>query len=800
MYKNIFILFYIAVSSSLIYSQDVSPKDSINLLIKNEKTDSIRFRHIYNAIAHIGQLTQTEVLDFHSQGLTLCKQIEDKNILLSHYNNTAMNLYYRGHIEPALNMFKTLENLSRKYNNLNFIVKAKFGLVEYEYDNGNKNGALNILHSLEKELKNQDASELKSILYNKLASIYRDIGEHRKAINYLNASNNLYPQNTINRKVFSNYTTLGRIYRFMGDNDSARINYKIAQSLAISMEDEQALATVLNNLGNIEHISGNYEDAIENYMRSLKVKEKYGNARGTAIAYHNIGAIKYDMKSYYEAIKDFEKSDELGNKINFKSINIYNKQKIGNCYRELSDIDKALEFHKDALAQAINIDFTNGILEAHQNIGTDQLMLNNFDDANVHLLRGLKLAREVGSKPFESSILVLIAKSYLKDERTNHSNQSKLNDDSSLNDHNVESYLLRAKELADEMNNVDSKKLALEGLNLLYSKTNRNRDNVAILKEQLSLKDSLFFKERTQAIADWETKYATAEKEKEIIQLEIEQKESKARVKFWSVISLLLLLIISVGTYLFLQLKQAREKLQLQNDALNELNQTKDKFFGIIAHDIRNPIIALESVDEQIDYYLKKNEIDKLTNIGGLVGKTARHLHSLLDNLLNWALLQTRSIPFNPEKIRPSEIVNDIIDMVQANLLLKNQTVKSYIAPDLMIVADLASFSTIFRNLISNAIKYSQEGQVVEIRSYLKDKATFFTIKDNGVGIEKKVLNKLFTLEKRSLKGTKGEKGTGLGLVLCKEMVELHQGSIKIESEVGIGTTVTIEFPQKIQI
>jgi len=490
-------------------------------------------------------------------------------------------------------------------------------------------------------------------------------------------------------------------------------------------------------------------------------------------------------------------TNQIGYDINYKPIIVYNEQKIGNCYRELSDINIALEYHKNALKIAREIKFDNGIIEALQNIGQDNIILNNFEVADRNLVEALSMAKKSGSKPFESSILVHISNSYLKNKKLRDLKDESIADNSALSK-NVESYLLRAKELADEMQNVDNQRLALEGLNQYYNTTKQHRKNVKIMASLLSLKDTLFLKERTEAIADWETKYETAEKEKEIIKLEVEQKVSKARVKLWSIISFLLLTIIAIGTYLFLQLKKARLELQSRNIKLKELNQTKDKFFGIIAHDIRSPIVALESVDEQMNYFLEKNKIEKLTNLGSLVGRTARHLNNLLDNLLNWALLHTKNIPFNPEPIIVNDIVSEVAQVMQVNLEIKRINLEVNIPSETTINADYPSLSTVFRNLISNAIKYSQNDSKISIGYSVKGNRNYFEIKDQGLGISEEKIKALFTLDKKSQKGTMGEKGTGLGLILCKELVELHGGEIKINSSIGNGTTVTFYIPNEL--
>jgi len=769
------------------YAKVTPQKDSIDVLISIETVDSVKLNHIFYAISNLGLKDEKEIMSYFKVGEKICLQSNENVQLFRLYLNTAAILYFSGNVDSAYEMYSKVKNLALTDGNVDIVARANLGLNEFYFDKGEKEKAKTLLFENVKNLKGKIDKRTLSSTYNRLSVIYRDASQFDKAIQFISLAIDLQSKDEISRTSFGNYSSLGRIYRFMGNNDSAKIAYKKAEDISIEMNDELALSTILNNLGNLEHISGNYDSAVEYYLRSLKIKEKFNNQRGTAVAYHNIGAIKFDMKAYQEAILDFEKSNIIGENVNYKPIVVYNEQKIGNCHRALGNVSEALKNHQKALNLSKEIGFKNGTIEALQNIGEDYILLKNFALADLNLIEGLKMAKEAGSKPFESALLVLLSKSYLNNNDRNNTDQ-KILDNTALNNKDIESYLLRAKELADEMNNVDSKKLVLEGLNLYYTKTNNPKKNVEILKQQLSLKDSLFSKERTQAVADWETKYETAEKEKEIIQLEVEKEASKARTKFWSIISFLLLTIISIGSYLFLKLRQARSKLELQNSELKELNLTKDKFFGIIAHDIRSPIVALESVDDQMNYYLKKNNIEKLTSLGGLVGKTARHLNSLLDNLLNWALVQTKNIPYNPLEIDLNNLIEDTLSLFQANLELKQIDVVKNIDINLSVQADEAALSTILRNLISNAIKFSNKKGKLFI-TVLKEKGKIsFSIKDTGVGISKSKMDQIFTLENRSQKGTLGEKGTGLGLVLCKELIELHEGQISVESVEGQGT------------
>lgn len=196
-----------------------------------------------------------------------------------------------------------------------------------------------------------------------------------------------------------------------------------------------------------------------------------------------------------------------------------------------------------------------------------------------------------------------------------------------------------------------------------------------------------------------------------------------------------------------------------------------------------------------MDFYLQKDDKEKISRVSRQVGKTARQLNSLLDNLLNWALIQTGVIPFHPEILPLHKQVEEAVGLLSASAANKGVHIQHQIDPDFKIIADASGFNTIIRNLLSNAIKFSNKSDVIEIFASKKNQWAEITVKDSGIGMEKNIIDQLFSLEKKSKKGTSGEKGTGLGLVLCKELIELHKGHLSIESEVGVGSMFSFTIP-----
>jgi signal transduction histidine kinase len=248
-------------------------------------------------------------------------------------------------------------------------------------------------------------------------------------------------------------------------------------------------------------------------------------------------------------------------------------------------------------------------------------------------------------------------------------------------------------------------------------------------------------------------------------------------------------LLARINTHL--ELKRSREELK-------QINDTKDKFFSIIAHDLKNPLSAIIMSS---DFLLDKTDfIDKEKRDRALktVSNSAHKLHRLLDNLLTWSRTQTGSIRFNPERLNLKRIVEETINFLSENAKKKNIDIHATVDETIEITADLNMCMTIIRNLLSNAIKFTNSGGTVNIEAEQKEKFVEIAVVDNGVGISPENIEKLFRIDMNfSTKGTSSEIGTGLGLSVCKEFVGKHGGKIWAESDIDNGSTFRFTLPLK---
>jgi PAS domain S-box-containing protein len=244
------------------------------------------------------------------------------------------------------------------------------------------------------------------------------------------------------------------------------------------------------------------------------------------------------------------------------------------------------------------------------------------------------------------------------------------------------------------------------------------------------------------------------------------------------------------------ELRDLNEQLVQSEQRLIELNSKKDKFFSIISHDLKSPFNSLLGFSSQLQESLDDFNREEIKKYTGFIFDASKNLYSLVQNLLNWALIQRGKEKFEPVEINIKDFVNQCLSVLLGNAVNKKIMIKNEVDEAHFVVADEGMLSSIFQNLISNAIKYTNLGGEISILSKAYNRSIEISVSDNGVGMDDEALQKIFKIElKHSTAGTAGEQGTGLGLILVKELVERNQGKISVESKVGKGTTFTFSLP-----
>lgn len=566
-----------------------------------------------------------------------------------------------------------------------------------------------------------------------------------------------------------------RIYLKLGDTEKA-LEYAV-KALALSREfnNPESIAYELAALTSIKRRMGLYEESLIHLTEADSIYRSLNFTRNIAGGQRQFAQIYELMGDYNLAEAAYFKAYEVTKETTYKGY----LELIGlvDLYLKTEQLDKAETTLTDLMSEESNdTTFLATMLRLKGNLqfkkGQYESAIQTLEQANGYYTI------------FESYELVakndlIISKAYAAINQT----------DKAIN--------LAEKTLVNTMNFEDATGIKENYLNLseIYEKAGQTDKALTNYKQYHFYTDSLYTADAQSKLKEEQVRQNiyTYQEEKEAAEREADLLSTQN--KLYLALATALLVILLVGSYLFIQLRKTRQKLEEQNQKLQRLNQTKDKFFGIIAHDIRSPIVALDGVGQQMNYYLKKEKFDKLLKISGLVDSTAKRLNALLDNLLSWALLQTGTIPYHPKAIPLHETTSDIFSIFKPLADLKNINLVNNIQTDLEVFADDSALNAIIRNLISNALKFTPEGGMVSIATQEIGDKVEIMVNDTGTGIDAERLKKMFTLERKSTKGTGGEKGTGLGLILCKELVELNKGTIKVESEVGKGTRFTFSMP-----
>ncbi len=244
--------------------------------------------------------------------------------------------------------------------------------------------------------------------------------------------------------------------------------------------------------------------------------------------------------------------------------------------------------------------------------------------------------------------------------------------------------------------------------------------------------------------------------------------------------------------------KLAEEEIKIQNEKLLKINAEKDKFFSIIAHDLKSPFQGLLGMTELMADGSEEFTSENWVQNSKMLNRAAHNVYSLLDNLLEWSKVKRGLIDYTPNKLDLFKIVSKSIDSISDRALQKKITIENEIDSTLKVFADDRMILTVLRNLISNAVKFTKSGGKVTIKSErLSNGKIEISVADNGIGIAEENIEKLFKIEEkvRSL-GTEGELSTGLGLLLCKEFIDIHGGVIWVESKENIGSTFSFCLPE----
>jgi signal transduction histidine kinase len=568
----------------------------------------------------------------------------------------------------------------------------------------------------------------------------------------------------------------GLSYAQKGLELSIKLNYKFGMGSAYKV------------LGINFYRMGIYDAALDNCLKAIGISKEIKATNLLCRSYNNIGLVYFARLEYVKAGNYMLKGLKIANELNDITEQSRILHNIALVEFEKGNINLALKYHLNSLnkAQIIN----NLMLTGYNfcSLSKCYIKLIKYDSAKVYLEEGIRIFKKM-----DNPNLIAMAYNQYADLFTHTKDYSKTLE-----------YANMAYKIGESIGN---KYMRMESSDLIAKAYLGLKDYENSLKYRTryyEFSDTMKNESNIKSIAYIEAKFEYDKQLKDLNQKKEKEINHTAFVAKVAIIIALLLLLVSLVLSLFYRLKSKtniilieKNKVILElNHKLNNINITKDKFLSIIAHDLRSPFNVIMGFSNLLYEDVREKNLENIEAYSEAIQNSSQRTMDLLKNLLEWARLQTGGMGFNAEFVEIVGVINNAAELLADVANQKSISILKELPANAPLIADKEMISMIIRNLISNAIKFTNQGGKIILSVEKKQNEIIIAVKDNGIGIAKSNIEKLFKIEESySTKGTQNEQGTGLGLILCKEFVEKHGGKIWVESEVGIGSVFNFSIP-----
>lgn len=579
----------------------------------------------------------------------------------------------------------------------------------------------------------------------------------------------------------------GKLALVAVNHDSVVILLNKADQLAKKDHNLHQSNQILILRGLNEFYLGNYELAIDIYYQALFLTEESKDSMLIAKVYHNLGMIYDEFEDYDQAIDYFQKSLVFSQSVKDETLIAKTYQNIAISYQNKQDLKTAIEYNKKANEIAVRINDTQILIDVTNNFGTIAYEQKKLDESYAYYVKALELYLSI--KDFQGVAMAYnnIALVYL----------DKKDYEASL------SYFMKSLNLATELKMNDFIGDIYGNLTVYYEEIKDYKLAFTYYDKYSTMYDSLVGERKTKMIRQIQAKYQLNSKTKELEELKLKNKSqlrdidsAKSIQVYLFSITLLALVLMIATVYLLRKEKNLASELKLKTIELRNLNVSKDKFFSIVAHDLKNPFNALISYTSVLKSDLEFFSKDELRQIISDLNQASENGFNLLQNLLVWSRSQTNRILIYKTNFILMDVIEQVRALVDLNLITKQQQLVVEVDPKLIVFADKDMISTVLRNLIFNALKFSAKGTEVKLKSTLVGRSVRIDVIDNGIGIAPEAIDSLFLIDKNiTTPGTDGETGTGLGLLICHEFIKKNDGVIGVESRLGKGSVFSFTIP-----
>jgi signal transduction histidine kinase len=571
---------------------------------------------------------------------------------------------------------------------------------------------------------------------------------------------------------------LATAYNYRSDFTRAMTTYNKGLSLLDSLESPDMYAAINANKAAIYKGLGNYSKAIALYSKGISYAETAKDSSFLVTALNNLGDIYNQQGKYREAKKYFEEGIALAREQDFLNSLVRLHHNMANSERDMGNFEAARTHYKKSWSLHERVRPDNPPVQLLHNMGQLYLKTGALDEAEDHFGDSMEYSKAVGLPP--GLFYNFIGLGDVARQRGNRAESAR--------------YYEQALDIAQKIGAPPFKVTVNEKLYELQKEAGNVEKALQYHETAWQISDSLAKAQQDEQLALAETELGLRQQQKinELLQERQERQEARIQTQNWLIVVFaVVLVVIIISLYLLYVSNKERKRM---NNELKELNHIKNKMMGIIAHDLRSPMSSMQGI-----FFLLKNEdleINEVREMAAELEVSIQENINMMDNLLSWAKSQMRGLKIDIETVSVFESVDEVIENCALQASHKSIALLNEVDPNIEVEADINLLQLIIRNLVNNAIKFSNQGDTVTIMTEENSDEVTFKIKDTGIGIPKEERDGLFSLQGNSRSGTNDENGSGLGLKLCKEFVEKQNGTIDLETAVGEGTTFYVRLPK----
>jgi signal transduction histidine kinase/predicted negative regulator of RcsB-dependent stress response len=735
-------------------AQDLFKADSLYTLLSEDIDDTVRYRLLFDIASEFGVFDTSSAFHYLESGKEIAEKLDDgrglgryfkiKGLMSSNlgkYEEAIANydraLAYFTEADDHVSYFETVKNKGNVY-----LLMADYSQAMNHYNT-----------ALEFYKKNNMGVGISRCL-NNMGIIHKNRGEYADALSdYEESILYLDPEKDA-LDISQGYINMGNVFVYLGSYEQALAHYELALEISQRLKNQKNIALCLSNSGVVQNKCNNYLEALNLYQSSLEVSRSLNDPVQISNCLINIGTNYADMGQHERGLEYVQRGMAT-------KMELGDERAISNCYIYLAEIhvmmeeyDRAIELFNTAIPVKEELGDQEGLIRSYLGLGSVLLDQGQYRAAGTMVERGLDMATAIRAR-----------------------------------EHLAQGYEI-LRDIAFALGDY------------------KNAYNYAIVNQQYE--DSLMDDATAKAVMEMEfrnrSKALEQENENLRIQSDLTQELMRKRNSFfYSLLGLAVLLAtgLALVAYFLRRLRHTSLKLEeknlvitRQNLKLDRLNKNKDKMMSIIAHDLRgtigNQLTAIEVIHRLEG---EENEGIDQKRLFGNLKHSASYSLELLENLLHWSRLDETESYFYPEEVNLESLIGNCIALFEETASMKHLTIKEKLEGPLTCNVDKIMFETIIRNLISNAIKFSNQGGSINVTASVKDGMIHIKVMDQGIGLNDEQLEKICENGGFTRRGTANEKGAGIGLTLVREFTNLHKGNLHISSKTGEGSSFEVVIP-----